>query len=149
MASGRSGSAIAPTVAAATTTTTTAAAPTRCPLARLAHGERTAAERLAVQGGDRRLSLVVGRHLHEREAARPAGLPVGDDLDLLDLAAVLLEERAELRFLGLVGEVPNVQSLSHSSSRLPETASVAPRRAARPARPSSMRASGPSRLGGM
>src|SRR5262247_1936957 len=125
MASRRGGSAIASAVAAATTTTTTTAAgatPTRRPLARLAHGERTATERLPVQRRDRRLSLVVGRHLDEREAARPAGFPVGDDLDLLDLAAVLLEERAKLRFLGLVGEVSNVQSLSHSSSRLPETA---------------------------
>src|SRR5262245_6597999 len=120
MAGGRGGSAIASAVAAATTTTAAAGAtPTRRPLARLAHRERTAAERLPVQRRDRRLSLIVGRHLDEREAARPAGFPVGDDLDLLDLAAVLLEERAKLRFLGLVGEVSNIQSLSHSSSRLP------------------------------
>src|SRR5207247_1147452 len=92
------------------------------------HRERTAPERLAVQRRDRGLRLVVGRHLDEREAARPTGLPVGDDLHLLDLAAVLLEEGAQLLLLALVGEVANIQSLSHASSRARRRLRSRPRR---------------------
>jgi len=83
------GSAIAASVTAASAPATSTAAGS--PLARLAHRERPAAERLPVQRGHGRLRLGVGRHLDESEPAWPTGLPVGDDLDLLDLSTVLLE----------------------------------------------------------
>src|SRR5439155_17008301 len=85
------------------------------PLARLAHGERPAAELRAVEGADRRLGLGIGGELDEGEAARPPGLPVRDDLHLFDLAPILLEQGAQLRLVALVGQVAYVQSLSHSS----------------------------------
>src|SRR5207249_1259879 len=99
-----------------------AAGPARRPLASLAHGERPATERLAVEGADRRLGLGIGGQLDEGEAARPAGLPVGDDLHLFDLAPLLLEEGAQLRLVALVGQVAYIQSLSHSNSRTNEDA---------------------------
>src|SRR5207247_8770729 len=105
---------LAPAVAAAPATAATSA---WCPLPRLAHCERTPAERLPVQRLDRGPCLFVGRHLDEGEAARPTGLPIGHDLDLLHLAAVLREERPELLFFDLIREVADVQSLSHSNSR--------------------------------
>src|SRR2546430_5676717 len=82
-----------------------------------AHCEGGAPERLAVEGVDRRLRLGVRRHLDEGEAPGAAGLAIGHDLDLLDLTPVLLEEGPKLVLIHLVREVPNVQSLSHSSSR--------------------------------
>src|SRR5947209_635708 len=125
-----------------------AAAPAGRPLASLAHGERPAPELLAVEGADRRLGLGIGGQLDEGEAARPPGLPVGDDLHLLDLAPLLLEEGAQLRLVALVGQVAYVQSLSHSNSRTNEDAADDPPPFPCLARPCSTRASSPSRLGG-
>src|SRR5262249_52628976 len=101
-------SAIATAEAAAAPTATASAGRA---LAGLAHGERAAAEGLPVQRRDRRLRLGVGGHLDEGEPTRPAGLPVGHDLHLLDLTAVLLEEGAQLSLFALIGEVAYVQSL--------------------------------------
>src|SRR5439155_1222016 len=123
-------------------------APAGRPLASLAHGERPAPERLAVEGADRRLGLGIGGQLDEGEAARPPGLPVGDDLHLLDLAPLLLEEGAQLRLVALVGQVAYVQSLSHSNSRTNEDAEDDPPPFPGIPRPCSTRASSPSRLGG-
>src|SRR5206468_2497677 len=105
-----------------------APAPAGRPLASLAHGERPAPELRAVEGADRRLGLGIGGELDEGEAARPPGLPVGDDLHLFDLAPLLLEQGAQLRLVALVGQVAYVQSLSHSSSRTNEDAEDDPRR---------------------
>src|SRR5439155_3841031 len=105
-----------------------APAPAGRPLASLAHGERPAPELLAVEGADRGLGLGIGGELDEGEAARPPGLPVGDDLHLFDLAPLLLEQGAQLRLVALVGQVAYVQSLSHSSSRTNEDAEDDPRR---------------------
>src|SRR5216117_3254699 len=80
--------------------------------------------------------------------AQPPGLPVGDDLHLLDLAPLLLEEGAQLRLVALVGQVAYVQSLSHSNSRTNEDAADDPPPFPCLARPCSTRASSPSRLGG-
>src|SRR5439155_3656116 len=116
------GSLAIPPAHAAAAAPTAPTASTGRPLASLAHGERPAPERLAVEGADRRLGLGIGGQLDEGEAARPAGLPVGDDLHLLDLAPLLLEEGAQLRLVALVGQVAYVQSLSHSNSRTNEDA---------------------------
>ena len=63
----------------------------------------------------RRLGFRIVGELDEGEAARPTGFPIGHDLDLLDLAAPLFEKRPELSFAGLIRNVPDVQSLRHSS----------------------------------
>src|SRR5258707_1219729 len=81
------------------------------PLRSLARGGGPAPELLAVEGADRRLGLGIGGELDEGEAARPPGLPVGDDLHLFDLAPLLLEQGAQLRLVALVGQVAYVQSL--------------------------------------
>src|SRR5262252_1637159 len=95
----------------------TASAATWRAFAGFTHRERPPPEGLAVQGGDRRLRLRVGRHFDEGKAARPSGLPVGHDLHLLDLAPILFEEGAQLCFLALIRKVPYIQSFTHSSSR--------------------------------
>jgi len=41
-----------------------------------------------IQRLDRRLRILVALHFHEAEAARAAGLPVGDDLGAHDLAVL-------------------------------------------------------------
>jgi len=135
----------APSAAA---TAPTAAAPAGRALASLAHGERPAPELRAVEGADRRLGLGIGGELDEGEAARPPGLPVGDDLHLFDLAPLLLEQGAQLRLVALVGQVAYVQSLSHSSSRTNEDAEDDPPPFPGIRRPCSTRPSSPSRLGG-
>src|SRR2546429_378982 len=94
-----------------------ATTPAGGPLAGLAHRERPAAERLAVQRVHGGLRLGVRRHLDEGEAPGAAGLAIGHDLDLFNLTTVLLEEGAQLVLVHLVRQVPDVQSLSHSSSR--------------------------------
>src|SRR5206468_12979621 len=125
-----------------------AAAPAGRPLTSLAHGERPAPELLAVEGADRRLGLGIAGELDEGEAARPPGLPVGDDLHLFDLAPLLLEEGAQPRLVALVGQVAYVQSPSHSNSLTNEDAADDPPPFPCLARPCSTRASSPSRLGG-
>src|SRR5262245_60845319 len=72
------------TAAAATTSATTAvaaaatAATTLLARSGLVHGERAALEHGPVHRGDRRVGAVA--HLHEAEAARPAGVAILDDL---------------------------------------------------------------------
>src|SRR5262245_60923491 len=70
------------------------------------------AEGLSVERRHGLLGLGVGRQLDEGEAPRPTRLAIGDDLDVLDLTTVLLEERAQLRFVALVRQVTHEQSLA-------------------------------------
>ena len=58
--------------------------------------------------GPRRIGV---RHFHEAEAARLAGVTVGDQGDGLD-RAVLSEQRADRGFVGRKGQVTNVD-LAH------------------------------------
>ena len=85
--------AVAATTAATTTATaataaksaaTAAAATTATTILGLLHGHRATLQVAAVELLDRLAGLVFGRHLDEAEAARPAGVTVGDDLGLGD-----------------------------------------------------------------
>src|SRR5262245_39667915 len=84
-------------------------------LARLAYRDRPPAERLPVERTHGGLGLRVAGELDEGEASRTARFTVGDDLDLRDLAPAFLEKGPQLRLAGLVRNVPDVQSLPHSS----------------------------------
>lgn len=101
--------------AAATTTTAAAEAAAAAVLARLrlVHLQRTAVEVGAVHRLDGVLSILVGRHLDEGEAARTTGVPVEHDLDLRHLAAITTERCAQRVLGGLKGKVANVQSRTH------------------------------------
>ena len=78
----------APTLAASTTTTTTAAttATTAVGLGpSFVDVQRTSIELLTIQPIDCGAGRAV-RHGHEREAARPSGVPVGDHDNFFDIA---------------------------------------------------------------
>src|SRR5262249_17987158 len=106
-------------VASAATASASAAVPatTASPAAAAALGraslvdrQRTATERLAVQGVDGRLRLGVVVHLDEAEAARAAGFAIGDDLGPSD-RPVLLEQRQQVVGRGVPRQVADVDVL--------------------------------------
>src|SRR5690349_23438120 len=78
-------------VAATATTAAAATAGARLALLGFVDAQRAAVDLLAVHRLDGALGVVVRRHLDEREAPRPAGVPVLHDADARDLAAVALE----------------------------------------------------------
>src|SRR5579871_3657629 len=78
-----------PALRGAAAAVATAAAGT---LLRLVHAQRATAEILAVEALDRARRISAG-HLHEAEAARAAGVAVGDQAHRLD-GAVLREQLA-------------------------------------------------------
>ena len=70
---------------------------------------------LAVQGGDGRLGFLIGTHLHETETLAAAGLAVGDDFRLLDLA-MLGEQLLEVRAGHAIAEITDIQPTAHLRS---------------------------------
>src|SRR4029077_80394 len=79
---------------------------------RLVHGQTAAAQLEIVQLVDRLLRFFVRAHLHEREAARPAGGHVAHDLHGFDRARAG-EQVLKVGFTGFVRKVPNVKSSTH------------------------------------
>src|SRR5262245_39156061 len=85
-----------PTTAAATTaatrsttaTTTSSSSSSAGGLTRLVDHDRATAQLLTIQTGDRALRSIGGVQLHECEAARTPGLPIGNDLHLGHLTAI-------------------------------------------------------------
>lgn len=85
-----------PAPAATTTKPTTAAWGL---LAGFVDGQRPTAEFPTVERIDGRIGLGLAPHLYEGEPSRTTRVTVGDDLHLVDLAAPLREQGAELRFV--------------------------------------------------
>src|SRR6266550_7162993 len=83
----------------------------------LIHPQRTPAELLAVEILDRARGIGA-RHLDEPEAARPAGVAIGDDAHRLD-GAVLCEQLAHLGVSGGKRQVANID-LRHAIRLLKE-----------------------------
>src|SRR5262249_4005001 len=109
----------APAAAAAATATeaarppaTAAASTTARPLAGLADVQLPALELAAVQLGDRALGLLLGAHLDEPEAARPARAAIRDHGGPLARPG-LGEERLEVRTRRIERQVPDEQLLAH------------------------------------
>jgi hypothetical protein len=104
-----------PTAAAAaaeaTTTTTTTAS--RSALASLADADGTPLELAAVQGLDDLVGFIIGAHLDEGEAARPAGVPVEHNLHLGHVLAPFGEDIAQLCFGSVVRQIAYIQPISH------------------------------------
>src|SRR5437868_9360897 len=99
--------------AAAVPTPATTAGGTRLPRLGLVDGQGAALEVRAIHLGDRFLGAVF--HFHETEAARPAGLAVGDHLRPGD-GAELREGFAQVLSRRPKGQVPDVQILRHGHS---------------------------------
>src|SRR4029453_3593509 len=76
-------------------------------------GKGRPAERLAVQGSNRGIRLFLRSHLHETEAARAAGLPVGDHLDFHHRTTVLFEEGTQLVLIAREGQIPDIEPGTH------------------------------------
>src|SRR5262249_21864954 len=112
--------AAATTTAAATATAAAVAtakpAAARRALARLVDGQRTATEIAAVQVADRAVGVLGASHLDESEAAWPAGVAVGDELDLHHVPAVLSEQLANLLLVSAEGKVADIQSGAHAGT---------------------------------
>jgi len=101
---------------AAAGTAATAASPAGAATALfgLGHAQRAGAEHRAVQRFDGLRRLLVARHLDEREAARPLRFPVQWNVHTLDGAAAFAESSADGILVGVVREIPDVQSLAHA-----------------------------------
>src|SRR5207253_10071859 len=106
--------AAATTAAAAPAPAESAAAATRLLWPRLVDRQRSPAEALFVELGDRILRILIGRHFHEREAARPAGLAIPHHVHGRDVAG-FRKERREIVFIGVVREIANIQFVAHSA----------------------------------
>src|SRR5205823_883008 len=90
----------AATPASAESTTTAA---TRLLRPRFVHRQRASTEALLVELRDRILRVLIGRHFHEREAARPAGFAIPHDVHGRDIAG-FRKQRGEVVFIGVVRE---------------------------------------------
>jgi len=102
----------AATTAAAEAAATTAAAATATAagtLLRDVDAQGPAVELLTVERGDRALGVSRAAHLDEAEATGLAGVAVGHDLDLDDLASIGFERGAERAFGSVEVQVANVQ----------------------------------------
>src|SRR5260221_11978587 len=110
--------AISAIVTTATTVSTTTAEGTlllgRTVFARasLADAQRATREILAIQPLDGGLSLRIGAHGNETEAAGAVRIPIHDDLDGRDRAA-LLKDFLQFGFGGLIREVGDVEAIAH------------------------------------
>src|SRR5208283_4958467 len=109
-------------VASATTTITPAAtaiaaatAGTRLARPRFVHGQPPPVVILIVKTANRLLRLGIGVHLDKTEALAASRVTVGDDLSTLDRSE-LREELLKIRTADLVGQVPDVQFLTHHQS---------------------------------
>src|SRR5262245_45714071 len=80
---------------------------------RLVHDQRATLHLLFVELADRLLRFLVGAHLHEREAAGPAGRHVAHHANAVDLARPA-EQFGELIFGRRVWKVADVQSPAHA-----------------------------------
>jgi len=89
--------------AAAISTTSTAAFDLRT---RFIHVQGAPANLRAIKCRDGLLTIFCARHLHEAEAARAPGVPVGHDADPVHLP-VYLEQLAQFVFRSIEVEVPN------------------------------------------
>src|SRR5262249_11850849 len=98
--------------APAVTAAAAAAAPAVFPGLGLVDGQRPALKLGAVEGVDGLLGLGVIIHFDEPEAARTAGLAVGDDLGAGDFP-VLLEKGQQVVGAGIPNEIANVNVLRH------------------------------------
>jgi hypothetical protein len=99
-------SAAAPVSAAAATTISTAAPAALDLWTRFIHIQGASANLRAVQRRDGLLSVFRTRHLHEAEATRAPGIPVGHDADPVHLP-MDLEQLAKFVFRSIEVEVPN------------------------------------------
>ena len=79
---------------------------------------------LIVESTDGLLSLGIGVHLDKTEALTTPCVTVGDDLSTLDRPE-LGKELLKIRIIDLVGQVPDVQFLTHHQA--PERKHVDPR----------------------
>ena len=116
--------ATAATTAAVATATTTAAL-----LAFLGfvHAERTTIEVLAVHRFDGVGRLLVGAHRDEREAARAAGLAIGNEMDVAD-GSELLKCSANAISGRVEGKIADIQTSTHVLARSsPENAPTSTR----------------------
>jgi hypothetical protein len=108
------------TTAAATAATTAVPTPTAATAAEVAlgfrprfvHGQRASAELCLIERLSRALSFFVGRHLDEREPARPSRGHVPHHADAVD-RAMLREEILEFRLTCRIREVADEQFPTH------------------------------------
>jgi hypothetical protein len=109
----------APTAAASTPAVPTTAAPaaaSRLSLAGFIHGEGSAVERFAIQLGNGALCILIVRELDEGEPARLTRHTVGDDADAHDFATAGGAGFAERSFVGVIRQIPYVDTSSHASA---------------------------------
>jgi hypothetical protein len=67
--------------------------------------QRPSIQVTAIQRGNGSVSLTVIAHFHERKASGPAGVPVGNNVHLVD-SAVRLEQRPNATFGSIKTEIP-------------------------------------------
>src|SRR5690606_15504591 len=102
----------APSAAAAAAESAAAAARPGHLGTRLVDREAPAAEAVIVELRHSLLRTFVSRHLHEGESARAAGLTIANDVHRVD-GTRFAEQRLEVRLVGFVGEIADVQLPTH------------------------------------
>src|SRR5271157_6118603 len=105
----------ATTITPAATAIAAATAGTRLARPRFVHGQPPPVVILIVKTANRLLRLGIGVHLDKTEALAASRVTVGDDLSTLDRSE-LREELLKIRTADLVGQVPDVQFLTHHQS---------------------------------
>src|SRR5271157_2783424 len=105
----------ATTAIAAATAIAATTAGTRLAGPRFVHGQSPPVVILIVKTANRLLRLGIGVHLDKTEALAASRVTVGDDLSTLDRSE-LREELLKIRTADLVGQVPDVQFLTHHQS---------------------------------
>ena len=104
--------ALTATIATAATATTTEAAAARLLRTSLVDGQRATTEGLLVQLRNRALRVFVRRHFHKAEAAGTTRFTVAHDGYGFD-GTNLTKEGLKIIFVGLVGEIADVQLAAH------------------------------------
>jgi hypothetical protein len=96
--------------------TVTAAAPPASLFSRprFIHRQRPALPILAIQGRDGSFGPFLRIHRGKGEPARPAGVPIHHDIDLID-RPVRCEQVAQVSFSSVKGQVPDIQFRTHNN----------------------------------
>jgi hypothetical protein len=116
------------TAATGTEATATAATTAAALLALLGliHAERATIEGPAVHAFDRLRGLFGSAHRDERESTGPAGLTIGDQVDVAD-GSEFLERATDAFSIGVERKVSNVQTSVHRLLDLAQVTTVPPR----------------------
>src|SRR5262249_61858408 len=81
---------------------------------RLINGQCAAAETLLMELSNGVLRILIRRHFDERESTRTSSFTIAHDIHGRDVSS-LRKQRGEVVFVGVVGEIADVEFVTHSA----------------------------------